>query len=341
MKTILITGGAGFIGSNFTRYIFNKYKDYKIIVVDALTYAANPDSIPEDIKKSDRFEFWYGNVKNQDLIDSLIGRSDIVVHFAAESHVARSILENRTFYVTDVLGTYAVANGVLKNKKIERFIHISTSEVYGTALSNPMTEDHPLNPLTPYASAKAGADRLVYSYFTTYGIPAIIIRPFNQYGPCQHLEKAIPRFITSAILDEPLTVHGDGSARRDWTFVEDTCRAIDSALHTDIEKLKGEVINIGTAYDPNMMEVAKKILNVINKPKDLIKCVNDRPGQVQHHIACNAKAQELLAWKPEVSFDEGITRTINWYEKNRDWWKKMLWMRKVEIKLEDGEKVSY
>jgi len=216
MKKILVTGGAGFIGSNFVEYLFERYPETHIIVLDALTYAGNPQNFPAKIKNSKRFEFWYGNVLNDDLVNELMGRVDIVVHFAAESHVARSIYDNKIFYMTDVMGTQVVANSVLKNyRNVERFIHISTSEVYGTARANPMDEEHPLKPMSPYASAKAGADRLVYSYWATYDIPAIIVRPFNQYGPKQHLEKVISRFITSALKNEPMTVHGDGSARRD------------------------------------------------------------------------------------------------------------------------------
>ncbi|HEX5315105.1 MAG TPA: GDP-mannose 4,6-dehydratase, partial [Candidatus Kapabacteria bacterium] len=260
MTTILITGGAGFIGSNFLEYLYRKYPKYHLIVLDALTYAGSPDNIPDDIKSSKRFEFWYGNVTNDDLVSQLVSRSDMVVHFAAESHVARSIFDNKIFYVTDVLGTQAVANACTRKKDLDRFIHISTSEVYGTALTAPMTEDHPLNPLSPYASAKAGADRLVYSYIASYGIPACILRPFNQYGPKQHLEKVIPRFITSALLDEPLTVHGTGGAVRDWLFVQDTCERIDKVMHAPIEKIKGEVFNLGSGFELDVMSIASMVL---------------------------------------------------------------------------------
>jgi dTDP-glucose 4,6-dehydratase len=193
MKTVLVTGGAGFIGSNFIRHIFHKYPEYKIIVLDALTYAGNIENIPVEIRDSGRFEFWYGNLNNLDLVDDLVERSQIIVHFAAETHVARSLYLNRVFFITDVLGTQAIANAVLKHSDtVERLVHISTSEVYGTALKDPMDEEHPLNPTTPYAAAKAGADRLVYSYVESYGIPGVIIRPFNNYGPHQHLESNPP-----------------------------------------------------------------------------------------------------------------------------------------------------
>jgi dTDP-glucose 4,6-dehydratase len=340
LKTILITGGAGFIGSNFLEYLFRKYPEYHIIVLDALTYAGSPDNIPDDIKASKRFEFWYGNVTNDDLVSQLVGRSDIIVHFAAESHVARSIFDNKIFYVTDVLGTQAVANAVTRKKDIDRFIHISTSEVYGTALAAPMTEDHPLNPLSPYASAKTGADRLVYSYIASYKIPACILRPFNQYGPKQHLEKVIPRFITSALLDEPLTVHGNGNAFRDWLYVQDTCERIDQVMHAPIEKIQGEVFNLGSGFELDVLSIAKMVLDILKKPDDLISHIGNRPGQVDRHISSTAKASEVLGIKPGRSFEQGLEETIAWYKTHRAWWEKLLWMRHVPIITESG-KVEY
>ena len=230
MKHILITGGAGFIGSNFVRHLAAKYPSYHLTVVDALTYAGSVENLPEELTKGTdaRLRFWYGNVRNGELMDTLVSQADSVVHFAAETHVTRSIYDNLTFFETDVLGTQVVANAVVKYQKaIDRFIHISSSEVYGTARTLLMDEEHPLLPMSPYASAKAGADRLVYSYWATYDIPAVIVRPFNNFGPFQHLEKAIPRFVTSCLLNEPLRVHGDGGAQRDWLHVQDTCEALD------------------------------------------------------------------------------------------------------------------
>ncbi len=340
MKTILITGGAGFIGSNFLEYLFRKYPEYHIIVLDALTYAGSPDNIPDDIKASKRFEFWYGNVTNDDLVSQLVGRSDVVVHFAAESHVARSIFDNKIFYVTDVLGTQAVANACTRKKDLDRLIHISTSEVYGTAHTNPMTEEHPLNPLSPYASAKAGADRLVYSYIASYGIPACILRPFNQFGPKQHLEKVIPRFITSALLDEPLTVHGSGNALRDWLYVQDTCERIDRVMHAPIEKIQGEVFNLGSGFELDVLSIAKMVLDILKKPDDLILHIGNRPGQVDRHISSTTKAHEVLGIKPGRSFEQGLEETIAWYRTHRAWWEKLLWMRHVPIITESG-KVEY
>lgn len=242
MKTILVTGGAGFIGSNFVRHIYRKYPDYRILVLDALTYAASVQNLPEGSFDAERFEFWYGNVLNADIVDALVKQSEVVVHFAAESHVTRSIFDNRQFFETDVLGTQVVANSVLRNRdRVRLFVHISTSEVFGTAETPLMSEDHPLRPMSPYAAAKCGADRLVYSYWATYRIPAVIVRPFNNYGPFQHLEKVLPRFITSCLLGEPMTVHGDGSARRDFLFVADHCDALDRLLHADTGDRKSVV----------------------------------------------------------------------------------------------------
>ena len=267
---------------------------------------------------------------------------DSVLHFAAETHVARSIYDDRRFFETDVLGTQSIANAVLKNReKIERFIHISTSEVYGTAMVNPMDEDHPLNPMTPYAAAKAGADRLVYSYWRTHDLPVVILRPFNQYGPYQHLEKVIPRFITSALLDEPLTVHGTGEARRDWLYVEDTCERIDLVLHAEDAKVRGKVFNLGSGFDLDILTIAKMILGILGKPESLIHFMGDRPGQVQHHISSTTKAERVLGVRPGRTFETGLEQTIQWYADHREWWERLLPMRQVPMMTKDGNTEYY
>jgi len=340
-KTILITGGAGFIGSNFVRYVYSKYPDYRIIVLDALTYAGAIENLPVNINNTNdgRLIFWYGNVRNGELIDTLMSQSDIVVHFAAESHVTRSIYDNYIFFETDVIGTQTVVNAVLKYKnRIERFIHISTSEVYGTARAEFMSEDHPLMPMSPYASAKTGADRLVYSYWATYEIPAVIIRPFNNYGPYQHLEKAIPRFITSCILKEPIRVHGDGSAARDYVFVEDVCKAVDIIMHTDIKKVKGEVFNIATGVHRSILSIAKDVVKMMGTDESIITFAGDRPGQVFRHTGDITKIKNTCGWQPSVAWENGLERTIKWYSDNRKWWEKQLWMREVPIITKSGKK---
>lgn len=334
MKTILITGGAGFIGSAFAHYIYNKYPDYKIIVVDCLTYAGAVENLPVPIWKEgdDRLIFWYGNVVNGELMDTLVSQSDTVVHFAAESHVTRSIYDNTQFFQTDVLGTQAIANAVCKYKdQIERFVHISTSEVYGTAHTKKMNEDHPLNPMSPYAAAKAGADRLVYSYWATYGIQAVIIRPFNNYGPRQHLEKVIPRFITSVILGEKLRVHGDGQSARDFVYVEDNCEAIDLVLHAPAEKVVGEAFNVGSDQHRTILSIAQDITEMMCPDNECFVHVGDRPGQVMRHTADSSKIREILGWKPKIEWREGLSKTISWYKENSKWWEKQLWMREIPI----------
>ena len=342
MKTILITGGAGFIGSNLLRHIFKSYPSYHIIVLDALTYAGNLDNIPESIRNDSRFTFWHGNVRDGELVNKLVSKSNVVIHFAAESHIARSIFDDAVFFETNVLGTQVVANAVLKHcDAIERFIHVSSSEVYGTASEIPMTEEYPLNPTSPYASAKAGADRLVYSYTVTYDIPAIIVRPFNTYGSNQHVEKMIPRFITSALLDEPLTIHGHGAHTRDCTYVADLCQALDKVMHISLDKLKGQVINIGTGRDVAIKTIAEMVLDKLNKPKSLITHIGDRPGQVKRHVSSTEKALRTLGWKAETDIDQGITETIQWYQQNPDWWQKRLPMRHVPIKGKDGKLEYY
>lgn len=325
-KHILITGGAGFIGSNLVRNLLEK-NEYHIMVLDALTYAGSLDNFSIEMRNNPDFEFWYGNIRNSALVLQLVRKADIIVHLAAETHVARSIYDNTVFFETDVLGTHALVNSTIFSD-IERFIHISTSEVYGTAVTDIMDETHPLNTTTPYASAKAGADRLVYSYFLTYDLPGVILRPFNNYGPFQHLEKVIPHFISSAIINEPLTIHGDGKNSRDWLFVDDHCDVIEKCISCDIEKINHEIINIGTGKDSTIIKIADMILEYLNKPKDLIKFIGDRPGQVRRHLSSTEKALKLFNWKAQTSFEQGLIKTIEWYKRNQKWWQNMLWMKR-------------
>jgi len=335
-----VTGGAGFMGSNFVRRLLEHYPDYHVVVLDALTYAGNPENFPPKAWTNPRFTFWHGNVRNMALVEELAHNSDAIVHFAAETHVPRSIADNTIFFETDILGTQAAAAAALKTR-VERFIHISSSEVYGTALADPMTEDHPLNPTSPYAAAKAGADRLVYSYATTYGLPAVILRPFNNYGPHQHLEKVVPRFITHALLDEPLTLHGDGLNTRDWLYVGDLCEAVDRALHGNLASLRGQAINLGTGVDTSILELAERILAYLGKPRSLITHSDDRPAQVRRHKSSAEKALALLGWRATTTLEEGLARTIEWYAANPEWWQKLLWMRAVNITDLEGRPSTY
>ncbi len=335
-KTLLITGGCGFIGSNFVKYVLDKYPEYFIVVLDALTYAGSVDNLPDDFKgnNSSRGEFWYGNILNADLVNTLVKKANIVVHFAAETHVTRSIYDNSLFFHTDVLGTQTIANCICNNN-IERFIHISTSEVYGSAVMAEMSEDHPLNPSSPYAAAKVGADRLVYSYWKTYKIPAVIIRPFNNYGPNQHLEKAIPRFITSVLLNEKMHLHGGGLAARDFIHVSDTCSAIDLAIHAPRETVVGDVFNVGSGVDRTMKSVADYIIK--NMGAGSYDIISNRPGQVVRHTADTEKIKKILGWRPKVEWASGILSTIEWYKNNKEIWEKQLWLREIPIISESGK----
>jgi len=320
MGTTLVTGGAGFIGSRFVELLFDREPDEEIIVLDVLTYAADVRNIPPRIRESPRFRLVEGNVCSVGLVQELVAGADRVVHFAAESHVTRSIADDHPFFETDVMGTLSVASAVSRNlSRIWRLVHVSTSEVYGTALRDPMDEHHPLNPCTPYAAAKCGADRLVHAYRETYGIPTVIVRPFNNYGPRQHLEKLVPRFVTAALDGQPLTVHGDGRMTRDWLYVGDTCEAIWRAL-TSMPAL-GEVVNLGTGVDTSVLDVAHMILAAAGKPRSLIRHVEARPGQVDRHISSTARARELLGgWQHETGLVKGIQETVRWYADNREWW---------------------
>ena len=327
-KKLLVTGGAGFIGSNFVNYIHRCYPNYKILLLDALTYAGNLDNISSSLKSNHHFEFFHGNITHPDIVSKLVAEADIVVHFAAESHVTRSIYDNAIFFETDVIGTQVVANAVVNNP-VELFVHISSSEVYGTALTDPMNEEHPLNPMSPYAAAKAGADRLIYSYIKTYDLPAVIVRPFNNYGPFQHLEKAIPNFIVSALQDKSLNIHGDGKSSRDWVFVEDTCKALDKILHVERKKVIGEVINLGTGRDTSVLDIGSKVLEKLGKPKNRLNYIEDRPGQVSRHISSTKKAQDLLGWKAQIELDEGLDKTVEFYKNNQQWWERFIWMKEL------------
>lgn len=335
-KTVFLTGAAGFIGSNFLQYMFDKYPSYHFIVLDALTYAGNLESIPQTIKNSNRFEFIHGSITDQLTVDRCMAQADFVVNFAAESHVTRDItrsLESPQIFVqANCVGVVTLMLSLVKCKNVQRFIHISTSEVYGTAETEPMTEDHPLNPRTPYAATKAAGDRLVYSYCCCYDIPAVIVRPFNNYGPFQHPEKVIPRFITNALSGLPITIHGDGNAKRDWLHVLDTCKALDLMLHKqDFSTIKNEVINLGTGQSASVYDIAMHIKNYCSLPDSAITYQPDRPGQVAVHISSIDKAYKLLGWKAEHTLADSINNLIEWYKENRSWWTFQEYMPCIEI----------
>lgn len=320
--TILVTGGAGFIGSNFVKLSMRKHPDAKVVVLDALTYCGNMENFTKEILASDSFEFIHGDVRDRELVEKTMQRVDKVIHFAAETHIDRSIDNSDPFISTDVKGTQVLLEAARKHP-VERFIHISTSEVYGTAEQIPMTEEHPLKPKSPYAAAKCGADRLAYAYFVTHGVPACIIRPFNNYGPNQFPEKLMPLFITNALEDKELPVYGAGKNTRDWVYVEDCCEALDKVMNVDAETIKGEVINLGTGKDYDVLTITGIILEAVDKPKSLIKHVGDRPGHVERLISATKKAKDLLSWEASTELEEGMRKTVEWFKANSDWWKKI------------------
>ncbi|HEU4449586.1 MAG TPA: dTDP-glucose 4,6-dehydratase [Gaiellaceae bacterium] len=321
-KRILVTGGAGFISSSFVRHLLAA-TPHDVVSLDALTYAGNMDNLT-DVLGHERLSFVHGDIRDRELVGDIVRHVDVIVNAAAESHVEKSILEGaREFVTTNVEGTQILLDAVRRDP-VERFVLISSSEVYGTAERDPMDEEHPLNPRSPYAATKAGADRLAYSYFVTYGLPIVILRPFNNYGPFQHPEKVVPRFVTQALADRPLTIHGDGHASRDWLYVEDHAQAIDAVLCADVDAIAGEVVNLATGVDISVSQIASMVLDVLGKPATLKEHVPERPGQVHRHIGSTEKAERLLGWRARTSFEEGLERTVAWYAENHLWWEAAL-----------------
>jgi dTDP-glucose 4,6-dehydratase len=321
-KRVLVTGGAGFIPSNVIRYLLAR-TTYEVVSLDALTYAGNVENLA-DVMSHERMSFVHGDIRDADLVRDVAANVDVIVNAAAESHVEKSIRDGGSEFVrTNVEGTQILLDAI-REAPVERFILISSSEVYGTAERAPMDEEHPLNPRSPYAGTKAGADRLAYSYFVTYELPIVIVRPFNNYGPRQHPEKVIPRFITQALRDEPLTIHGDGHASRDWLYVEDDAEAIEAIIEAPLDRVAGEVLNLATGIDLSVNEIAARVLDALDKPRSLKDHVPERPGQVDRHIGSTEKTLELTGWRARTSFDDGLDRTVAWYRDNEAWWKGIL-----------------
>lgn len=321
---ILVTGGAGFIGSCFIRYMLGKYPDYKIINLDALTYAGNLESL-DDIKDNPNYSFVRGNICNFELVSMIMDNVDAVINFAAESHVDRSITGPEIFVETNIKGTLNLLQ-CAKQSNIPRYIQISTDEVYGTlGETGYFTEDTPLAPNSPYSASKASADLLVRSYFETYKMPVIITRCSNNYGPYQYPEKLIPFFISLLLRGEKVPVYGDGLNVRDWLYVYDHCSAIDAVLHNG---RVGEVYNIGGNNEKSNLEITRLILNALDKGEDSIRFVDDRPGHDRRYAMCSDKIQNELGWHPSVTFEEGLNNTIDWYLHNQDW------LGNMEIKKE-------
>jgi dTDP-glucose 4,6-dehydratase len=317
MSRYLITGGAGFIGSNFIHYLFGHYNDIEIINLDKLTYAGNLDNL-KDIENRSDYKFVKGDICDRELVEDLMKDCDYVINFAAESHVDRSIGVPDDFIKTDIYGTFVLLESARKYS-IKKFIQISTDEVYGSIDKGSFKETDPLMPSSPYSASKAGADRLAYSYFVTYDLPVIITRCSNNFGPYQYPEKLIPLFVTNAIENKQLPVYGDGMNVRDWIYVMDHCAAIDFILHNGID---GEIYNIGGNNEKNNLEITYKILDETGKSTDLIKYVKDRPGHDRRYsLDCSKLA--ALGWQPKYQFNEAMYLTVEWYKKNRWWWEKI------------------
>jgi dTDP-glucose 4,6-dehydratase len=321
-KRVLVTGGAGFISSTMIRYLLAA-TPYEVISLDALTYAGNLENLA-DVMSHERLGFVHGDIRDADLVRELVEGVDVIVNAAAESHVEKSIEDGASeFVTTNVEGTQILLDAI-RRTPVERFVLVSSSEVYGTAEYAPMDEEHPLNPRSPYAATKAGADRLAYSYFVTYGLPIVIVRPFNNYGPRQHPEKVVPRFVTQALSGEPPTIHGDGHASRDWLYVDDDAEAIRAVIDAPIEDVAGEVLNIATGIDIPVREIAAMVLDVLGRAASDVIFVDERPGQVDRHIGSTDKAERLLGWRARTAIEDGLDRTVAWYRDNEAWWRGIL-----------------
>ena len=322
MKRLLVTGGMGFIGSNFILYMLARHPEIHITNLDALTYAGNPDNL-QHIADRAAYRFIRADITDAAAVEQIMeeGAFDAIVHFAAESHVDRSIADPESFVRTNVLGTFRLLESARRHP-VSRFIHVSTDEVYGTLGSTGLfTEDSPLLPNSPYSASKAGSDMLARSYARTYGMPVIITRCSNNYGPRQFPEKLIPTIITQAIQDRPIPVYGDGSHVRDWLYVDDHCAAIDAALK---HGQPGEVYNIGGHQERTNLEVVRMVLNELGKPESLIAFVSDRPGHDLRYAIDPRKTERELGWSPSVGLADGMKQTVAWYINNRAWWERVL-----------------
>ncbi|MEW6410508.1 MAG: dTDP-glucose 4,6-dehydratase [Nitrospirota bacterium] len=322
---IVVTGGAGFIGSNFIRYILSVYPDYRVINIDALTYAGNLLSL-EDVSQNPNYTFVHGDIANFELVREITAGAGAVINFAAETHVDRSIEDPFIFVRTNVLGMQMLLEAV-KNNGVDLFIQISTDEVYGSLgdsgveLTEMFNEESMLKPNSPYAASKAAADHIVRAYSVTYKLPTIITRCTNNYGPYQYPEKLIPLFIMNALMDKTLPLYGDGMNIREWIHVEDHCRAIDAILH---HGRIGEIYNIGSGEEMRNINIAELILDTLGKPKSLINYVTDRPGHDRRYALDSTKIKEEVGWKPIHTFKEGIRQTIKWYIENKEWYERIL-----------------
>jgi len=317
MKNLLVTGGAGFIGSNFVRYMLNKYPAYNITVYDKLTYAGNTNNLLE-VHDEPHYQFVRGDIADKSTVEKAIKKYNIdtIINFAAETHVDRSIIEPDAFIQTDVMGVYVLLEAS-KSHKIEKFLQISTDEIYGSIPSGFSKEGDPLLPNSPYAASKAGGELLVRAYNETYDLHTVVTRGSNTFGQYQYPEKFMPLFITNAIDNDPLPLYGDGHQIRDWLFVEDHCSGIDVALH---HGKSGSVFNVGGGNERTNLVLARSILNFLGKSEDLIQPVEDREGHDRRYALDSSKL-ESLGWKPSKTFEANLAETVKWYKKNEWWWR--------------------
>ncbi len=318
MKRLLVTGGAGFIGSNFIRHILNKYNDYSIVNLDKLTYCGNIENL-KDIEKDKRYKFIKGDIADDKLVKEAIKGCGIVINFAAETHVDRSIIDPYSFVQTNVLGTHTLLEAAKKNR-VKQFIQVSTDEVYGSISKGSFKEDDTLLPNSPYSAAKAGADLLARSYFTTFKLPVIITRSSNNFGPYQYPEKIIPLFITNLLQDKKVPLYGDGMNVRDWLFVTDNCEAIDIVMH---KGEPGQIYNIGAGNEITNMELTETILDLLGKNKSSVNFVADRLGHDRRYSVDISKIR-AIGWKPKHDFRQAIKLTVDWYAKNEQWWRRLV-----------------
>ena len=316
MIDVLVTGGAGFIGSNFVRHALEAHADWRITTLDKLTYAGRTETLA-DVMDHPRHGFVLGDIGDAAVAAPLVERAEIVVHFAAETHVDRSIQGAGDFIRTDVLGTFVLLEAARRAPRLRRFVQISTDEVYGSVPTGASRETDELKPRNPYAASKAGADRLAYSYFATYGLPVIVTRASNNYGPFQFPEKVIPLFVTNAIDEIPLPLYGDGRHVRDWLHVEDHCRALDLLIE---KGTNGEVYNVGGGNEVANVDLTHMILDLVGRPRTLIRPVQDRPGHDRRYSLDTSKAR-ALGWTPHQDFAEGLGKTVEWYRANEWWWR--------------------
>ena len=315
---VLITGGAGFIGSHFVKFALRQHPDWHIVNLDKLSYAGNLDNLT-DVPDPKRHEFVRGDIADHELVSQLWRDGfDVVVNFAAETHVDRSILWADDFIKTDVLGTFTLLEAA-RQFGVKKFIQISTDEVYGSILTGSFTENSPLNPRNPYSASKAGADRLAFAYFATHNLPVIITRCSNNFGSNQYPEKFIPLFITNALEDKPLPLYGDGRYVRDWIYVEDHCAAVDFLIERG---RPGETYNIAGGNEVENIEIARRICRHLGKPESLIQLVKDRPGHDRRY-SLNASKLATLGWKSQRDFAVALDATIDWYVANETWWRKI------------------